>query len=86
MAWEENSHICLHMQLIAILSRIEVIFYLLHYLLAVDNVQALAHSIDVVAHNLAVDRVDARVLIGVCGGCCNLVYASRQREVVVAFL
>ena len=25
MAWEENSHICLHMQLIAILSRIEVI-------------------------------------------------------------
>ena len=24
MAWEENSHICLHMQLIAILSRIEV--------------------------------------------------------------
>ena len=27
MAWEENSHICLHMQLIAILSRIEVIFY-----------------------------------------------------------
>lgn len=62
------------------------IFYLLHYLLAVDNVQALAHSIDVVAHNLAVDRVDARVLIGVCGGCCNLVYASRQREVVVAFL
>ena len=27
MAWEENSHICLHMQLIAILSRIEVIIY-----------------------------------------------------------
>ena len=26
MAWEENSRICLHMQLIAILSRIEVIF------------------------------------------------------------
>ena len=24
MAWEENSHICLHMQLITILSRIEV--------------------------------------------------------------
>ena len=27
MAWEENSHICLHMQLIAILSRIEVTVY-----------------------------------------------------------
>ena len=27
MAWEENSHICLHMQLIAILSRIEVSEY-----------------------------------------------------------
>ena len=27
MAWEENSHICLHMQLIAILSRIEVFYY-----------------------------------------------------------
>ena len=27
MAWEENSHICLHMQLIAILSRIEVLLY-----------------------------------------------------------
>lgn len=26
MAWEENSHICLHMQLIAILSRIGVRF------------------------------------------------------------
>ena len=26
MAWEENSHICLHMQLIAILSRIEVTY------------------------------------------------------------
>ena len=62
------------------------ISYLLHYLLAVDNVQALAHSIDIVAHNLAFDRVDVRVLIGICCGCCNLVYASRQREVVVAFL
>ena len=29
MAWEENSRICLHMQLIAILSRIGVIFCLL---------------------------------------------------------
>ena len=27
MAWEENSHICLHMQLIAILSRIGVSLY-----------------------------------------------------------
>ena len=27
MAWEENSHICLHMQLIAILSRIGVNIY-----------------------------------------------------------
>ena len=27
MAWEENSHICLHMHLIAILSRIEVNIY-----------------------------------------------------------
>ena len=26
MAWEENSRICLHMQLIAILSRIGVVF------------------------------------------------------------
>ena len=27
MAWEENSHICLHMQLIAILSRIGVFYH-----------------------------------------------------------
>ena len=27
MAWEENSRICLHMQLIAILSRIGVDYY-----------------------------------------------------------
>ena len=27
MAWEENPRICLHMQLIAILSRTEVIFF-----------------------------------------------------------
>ena len=27
MAWEENSHICLHMQLIAILSRIGVKYW-----------------------------------------------------------
>ena len=31
MAWEENSRICLHMQLIAILSRIGVVFLFLLY-------------------------------------------------------
>ena len=32
MAWEENSRICLHMQLIAILSRIGVIILLNPYI------------------------------------------------------
>ena len=33
MAWEENSRICLHMQLIAILSRIGVILITLHQII-----------------------------------------------------
>ena len=33
MAWEENSRICLHMQLIAILSRAGIYFYFLVYIL-----------------------------------------------------
>ena len=37
MAWEENSRICINMQLIAILSRIEVIF---------DALQWQKHSLD----------------------------------------
>ena len=37
---------------------IYIYHYLLHHLLAVNNIQALAHSVDIVAHNAAVDRVD----------------------------
>ena len=33
--------------------------YLLHHLLAINDIQALAHSVDVVAHDAAVDRVDS---------------------------
>ena len=41
MAWEENSRICLHMQLIAILSRTVVYYYISN-----DNLAELKYFID----------------------------------------
>ena len=39
MAWEENSRICLHMQLIAFLSRIGVItIFAIHYITELSHV------------------------------------------------
>ena len=59
--------------------------YLLHHLLAINDIQALAHSVDVVAHDAAVDRVDAH-LLGCSRTCSELVDTGRYREVVVALL
>ena len=42
MAWEENSRICLHMQLIAILSRIGVINIFFSYLNGTNPTQSFA--------------------------------------------